>query len=217
MKANDIYLFTTQNAPKANYVERVQRTFKVLLWRYLRHKRSYQYIEDLQKLVDNYNATAHRSLNFIAPKDVTKKNEADLWAFMYLKHTPRNLQQERRKRRVANYKYKIGDLVRISHVKHPFRRAYQQQYTGEVFKVDKRHRLQGIPVYKLKDWNEQPITGQFYAAELNKVSMNSKSLFFIEKVLKRRKRSCKTDLFVKWLDYPSSMNSWIDADSVKTT
>ena len=75
MKANDIYLFTTQNAPKANYVERVQRTFKVLLWRYLRHKRSYQYIEDLQKLVDNYNAKAHRNLNFIAPKDVTKKTK----------------------------------------------------------------------------------------------------------------------------------------------
>lgn len=85
LKDQNIRLMTTQNPPKANYVERVQRTFKFLLWRFLRHKRNYRYIDDLQRLVDNYNATPHRSLNYVAPKDVTKENEADLWAYMYLK------------------------------------------------------------------------------------------------------------------------------------
>ena len=85
LKDQNIRLFTTQNPPKANYVERVQRTFKLLLWRFLRHKRNYRYIDDSQRLVDNYDATPHRSLNHIAPKDVTKENEADLWAFVYLK------------------------------------------------------------------------------------------------------------------------------------
>lgn len=71
MKDSDVYMFTTQNVPKANYVERVQRTFKLLLWRYLRYKRNFRYIDHLQQLVDNYNATPHRSLNYTAPKDVT--------------------------------------------------------------------------------------------------------------------------------------------------
>lgn len=120
------------------------------MWRYLRHKRGYRYIDDLQKLVENYNATPHRGLNYSAPNVVTKNNEANLWAFKYLKQ-PQKKQQERRRKRVTNYKFKIGDLVRISYTKHPFRRAYQQRYTIEVFKVDKRYRIQGIPVYKLKD------------------------------------------------------------------
>ena len=85
MRDNEIYMFTTQNVPKANYVERVQRTFKSLMWRNLRHRRNYRYIDRLQDLVDNYNSSPHRSLNNTAPKDVTKQNEADLWAFMYLK------------------------------------------------------------------------------------------------------------------------------------
>lgn len=106
--------------------------------------------------------------------------------------------------------------MRISYLKQPFRRTYQQQYTGEVFKIAKRYRVQGIPLYKLNDWNDQPIIGQFYGAELNKVSMDSKTLFLIERVIKRRTRKGKKELFVKWLDYPNSMNSWIPADSVET-
>ena len=81
-------------------------------------------------------ATPHRSLNFIAPKDVNKSNEADLWAFMYLRK-PAKEAKRTPKKRTAPYKFKFGYLVRISYIKHPFRRAYQQQYTTENFKVDK--------------------------------------------------------------------------------
>lgn len=45
--------------------------------------------------------------------------------------------------------------------------------------------------------------------------MDSENLFAIEKVLKRRTRSGIKKIFVKWLDYPSSMNSWITEDSVQ--
>lgn len=211
MRDNKIYMFTTQNVPKANYVERVQRTFKTLMWRYLRHRRNYRYIDQLQDLVDNYNASPHRSLNYIAPKDVSKQNEADLWAFMYLKKPKKGISK-----RQLPFKFQLNDLVRISYLKHPFRRSYQQQYTGEVFKIAKRYRIQGIPIYKLKDWSNDKIIGNFYTAELNPVSMDSENLFAIEKILKRRTRSGIKEIFVKWLDYPSSMNSWITEGSVQT-
>ena len=216
LKDNDIHLFVTQSSKKANYAERVIKTFRLLLWRFLRHKRNYRYIDHLQHLVENYNSTPHSSLNFIAPKDVNKSNEADLWAFMYLQK-PAKEAKRTPKKRIEPYKFKLGDLVRISYIKHPFRRAYQQQYTTEVFKVDKRYRRQGIPVYKLIDWTDQPIIGFFYASELSRVSKDVDSLFFIEKVLKRRKRGGKTQLFVKWDGYPSSMNSWVDEDTVRTS
>ena len=72
-------------------------------------------------------------------------------------------------------------------------------------------------MYKLIDWTDQPIIGSFYASELSRVSKDVDSLFFIEKVLKRRKRGGKTQLFVKWDGYPSSMNSWVDEDTVRTS
>ena len=35
----------------------------------------------------------------------------------------------RRKRRTSSFKLIVGDLVGKSYLKHPFRRAYQQQYS----------------------------------------------------------------------------------------
>lgn len=53
---------------------------------------------------------------------------------------------------------------------------------GEVFKIAKRYPRQAIPMHKLNDWNDQHIIGQFCDAELNKVSMDSKTLFLIEEM-----------------------------------
>lgn len=128
MRDNDVNAFKTANQHHASHVERVQRRIKSLLWRYLGKKRNYRYIDDLQNVVDNYNATSHRSLNYVAPKDVTKKNDASLWAYMYLKRSKSTKTKPR-------FKFSIGDFVRISYLKEPFRRSYQQQYTTEIFKI----------------------------------------------------------------------------------
>lgn len=39
----------------------------------------------MQDLVESYNETPHTSLNNIGPQNVTKANEADIWAYQYLK------------------------------------------------------------------------------------------------------------------------------------
>ncbi len=113
--------------------------------------------------------------------------------------------------RKRKFKFDIGDYVRISYLKEPFRRAYQQQYTTEIFKVKRRYLKQGIPVYKLTDWNDEEIKGIFYGPELNRVDKDADSLFYIDKVLKRRQRGGTRQLYVSWEGYPASMNSWIDA------
>lgn len=210
MKEEDIYFFTTQNPAKANYVERVQRTVKTALYRFMRHKRSYRYIEHLQDMVDNYNNTPHRSLNSLTPNQVNKDNEADVWAFVYLKKRPRVKTK-------PVYQYKVGDLVRISFTKAPFRRAYQEQFTTEVFKVASRLLKQGIPMYKLKDLKNESVTGLFYTSDLQKVDKDENSLWFIEHILRQRRRKGKQEFFVKWLGFPESFNSWVDADDVKDT
>jgi hypothetical protein len=58
----------------------------------------------LQEIVKSYNATPHRSLNNIAPKDVNKNKEADIWGYMYLKLKPL-------KNKIRKYLFKIDDTV----------------------------------------------------------------------------------------------------------
>ena len=52
------------------------------------------------------------------------------------------------------------------------------------------------------------IVGSFYEPELKKTSQD---IFRIEKVLEKRGH---IKVLVKWLGYPDSFNSWIDAEDV---
>jgi hypothetical protein len=113
------------------------------------------------------------------------------------------------------FQFKKGDLVRISFTKQPFQRAYQEQYTTEVLKVAGRILKQGIPMYRLKDLKDDIIKGLFYTAELQKVNKNENSLWFIERIMRKRKRNKKLQYLVAWQGFPKKFNSWVDADDVK--
>jgi transposase InsO family protein len=89
----------TMNEVKANYVERFNRTIKTMIYRYLNRNKTPKYLDVLPKLIETYNATPHRSLNNIAPKDVNETNEADMWAYMYLKPKHMNVKKEKTKRK----------------------------------------------------------------------------------------------------------------------
>ena len=177
----NIYFFTTNNPPKSNFIERAQRTLKEKLYRMMRHKRTYRYIDVLQNVVTGYNESPHRGLGGMAPNDINKNNEADVWAKIYLKKSDKVIAK-------PTFQFKKGDLVRISFTKQPFQRAYQEQYTTEVFKVAGRILKQGIPMYKLIDLKGEMIHALFYTAELLRVHKDQQSLWFIERILKQEHR-----------------------------
>ena len=107
--------------------------------------------------------------------------------------------------------------MRISFTKTPFRRSYQEQYTAEVFRVVGRLLKQGIPMYRLKDLKDEDVKGLFYTSALQKVDKDENSLWFIGRVLKRRKRNKNVELLVKWQGFPDTFNSWVDANDIKDT
>lgn len=121
---------------------------------------------------------------------------------------------QKKKRRSIKYRYKVNDLVRLSHLKHIFRRGYKQQFTGEVFKIAKRFHLQGIPMYKVKDFNNELIEGDFYENDLQIVKKDADSLWIVEKVIKKRKRGSKTELFVKFESWPEKFNQWVNESDI---
>lgn len=51
------------------------------MYRYFTKQRTHKYIDVLQDIVMSYNATPHKSLNNIAPRDINRNNEADVWAY----------------------------------------------------------------------------------------------------------------------------------------
>ena len=85
LKTEGIYHHIARNQTKANYAERCIKTLKGMLYRYFTKKRTYRYIDVLQKFAFTYNTTLHGSLNYIAPQDVNDDNQSDLWVYMYLK------------------------------------------------------------------------------------------------------------------------------------
>ena len=73
-------------------------------------------------------------------------------------------------------------------------------------------------MYSLKDLNNQPISSAlFYSSELQKVNKDEKSLWYIQDILKKRKRKGKVQYFVSWEGFPKSFNSWISSEEVKET
>lgn len=92
----------------------------------------------------------------------------------------------KKKRTKPIFKYKIGDDVRISQLKHTFQRDYQQEWTEEYVKVSYRYKREGLSVYKIKNLTKDPIEGTFYASKPQKVVKSVDILYRMEKVLKKR-------------------------------
>ena len=83
----------------------------------------------LKNTTDSYNATYQRSIKK-APKSVTKNDETRLWKLNY---SPR----PRKTKRGLRYKFRVGDTVRISAVRRPFDREYDdERWTNEHFNRD---------------------------------------------------------------------------------
>ena len=61
--------------------------------------------------------------------------------------------------------------------------------------------------YRIEDEKKEPIEGIFYREELQPTKQ-PEGEFLVERVLKHR----GSKMFVKWLGYPDSFNSWADSD-----
>ena len=218
LKKEGVEYFVTHNETKANYAERVIRTLKVMMYRYFTHKQTYKYQTILQDLVYNYNHRPHRSLNGRVPADVNATNEAMVWKKQYvdsLKPKTTIKKENKPKKTRKRYKFKVGDYVRLSHMKHTFQRDYQEKWTEEIFIVIQRKYRSGIPVYKVTDYAKDSIDGTFYQSELQKVNKDKDALWRVDKVLKKRKRQGKEEVYVSFVGWPKKFNMWLPKENVQ--
>lgn len=192
----NINMFSSFTSKKAAIVERWNRSLKSAMWKRFSMRGSHKWIDILQTLVADYNGTVHRTIK-MKPNDVNKSVERHLLKTVY---TPRISLK-------AKPKFKVGDHVRMSKYKHVFSKGYTPNWTTEIFKIRRVQQTNPI-TYLLVDIKGRDVLGTIYKEELQLVG--DPKLYLVEKILKKR----GDQVFVKWLGFDSSENSWIDAKNV---
>ncbi|QKS69565.1 putative integrase [Drosophila-associated adintovirus 1] len=176
---------------KASICERFNRTLKNIMWKMFSYQGNYRWVTKLPQLIHKYNNTYHRTIKMM-PVDVCKRNEQFILQSVY--NQPKIF---------PRHKYSVGDYVRISKYKGIFAKGYESSWTTEIFKIIKIKST--LPVtYLLKDYKNEIIKGSFYEEELQKVK--DKNAYLVEKIIKSKNNK----IFVKWLGFDDSHNSWID-------
>ena len=208
LKSENVQHYTSLNEKKVAHAERLIKNIKKKLFKYMNYKNTRRWVDVLEPFIQAYNNTYHRTIQ-MTPAEARKSDSYTVWTNQY--------EQPRRKaRRVAKprnkslYRFKIGDRVKLLALRKPFDREYQQAFTTEVFTIIDRAIKDGIDVYSIKDELNKPILGKFYANELTRVIVPDDKTYKIEKVLKRRTRNGRKEIYVKWLGYNNSFNSWVE-------
>lgn len=195
MNKYNINHYSTYSTMKASVVERLNRTLKEKMWKRFSLQGNYKYLKMLPEIVTEYNNTVHSTTN-MKPKDVNKKMAKELLKTIY-SHI----------KIAAPGKFKIGDDVRISKYKNLFAKGYTPNWTTEIFKIIKIKKTNPA-TYLLQDGQGLPIAGSFYEQELQRTS--NPDVYLVERVIKRK----GDNIFVKWLGFDNSHNSWIKKTNV---
>jgi hypothetical protein len=182
------YYCLESSAVKACIVERFNRTLKDKMWRYFTYIGKYVYIDVLNKFLESYNSSYHRTIK-CTPKDVHKDNEKAIWKQIYC-YTDNGFNDGES----IKFRFKEGDKVRINKTKTVFEKGYEPNWTQEVFVVGKKI-ARNTPIYKLKDLLDEPMTGIFYEEQMQLVK-NKEIIYKIDAVLKRHTRNGVKESFV---------------------
>lgn len=186
---------------KAAMAERAIRTIKTRLYKYFTHMETLRWVDIIDKIVLAINNNVNRTIK-MRPNDVTFDNADVLWNRLY---------NQENNQATKNFKYKIGDNVRIGKAKKEFEKGYLPNYTDEVFTIDSVKTGQFPANYRLIDQKGEEILGKFYNEELSKVghSVEKPTAYSIEKVLSTRMRKGKPEYLVQWKNLPLKKATWI--------
>ena len=120
LRENDIVMYSTHNEEKSVVAERLIRTLKSKIYKYMTSISKNVYINKLDDIVDEYNNTYHTTIK-MKPIDV-KDNT-------YI-NTDKEVNNK-------DPKFKVGDYVRISKYKNIFAKGYMPNWSEEVFVIKK--------------------------------------------------------------------------------
>lgn len=216
LSANRIKLYSNfSRETKASLAERVLKTIKYKIYKYLTEYNTLSYIDVLPGIVHAYNNSPHKGLGGRrTPSQVHQlKNTEDI-----LSQFKRMYLNDSSSKTSVSHPLAVGDTVRLqklSRTQFQFHKGYKVNNTEEIFKVKKIDTSdKNLPVYYLEDLAGDNIQGIFYKEELIKVKLPET---FPVDILKSKVVNGKRRYYVQWRGYPSSFNSWISASDLSST
>lgn len=162
----DFRVVRTTLPAKACYVERLIRTLKQKIMRYLNWKKltnqpnQNRYLDALQMIVDDYNRTPHSVIK-IAPQHVSRANSAQLY--------------ERIRKRWINIEPKQaklykGNFVRVKRKREKFEKeSMKALWSDQIFKIIRTINRKPYPVYEIADLKNKIVKGKLYEHELQRI------------------------------------------------
>ena len=137
-------------------MERVNRTILQKLWPILAKKNTWTYVNILDKVVESYNNSKHRSLG-VSPNSINENNYIPI-----LNKLNKNVRKQDKKP-----KFKKSQSVRIQYLKGIFGKGYHQSYSNATYIIDRVVKRPPKYVYFLKTPGDNlKITGGFYENQL---------------------------------------------------
>ena len=141
-------MHSTNYEGKSVIAERFIRTSKNKIYKYMASISKNVYIDKLDDIVKNYNNSYHTSIK-MKPVDVKDNTYIDF----------------KKEVNDKNFKFKVGDHVRISKYKNIFAKGYMPNWSEEIF-IIKKIKNTAPWTYVLNDLNDEEIIGTFYENEL---------------------------------------------------
>ena len=185
---------------KASFIERFNRTLGEKIEKFLTasvSNKERNFLPQLQDFIDGYNNSVH-SAHGLAPNEVNFENAQLVYDKLFggkgrYKASDTGIPAKGKP-------LERGDLVRLSRDKIAFEKGRKANYTREIFKISKK---MSDGDYLIEDYKGDPIKGQVYREELQKVSEQPE--LHEVRVLQRKGKQ----VLVHWIGYPDSVNEWI--------
>jgi len=216
LRERGVQFFSSVGDLKAAVCERFNRTLKARMWRYFTTNNTYRYVDVLQRLIQSYNNSVHRTIG-VAPSQVTERNQ-DLIRKRVEKAREKLYGKTVNKRRKQKLKFFVNQPVRVNSQRHVFAKAYAGTWSEEIFFIDKIYDSNDGPLmYRLRDSTGGRIKGRFYQEEIQVVrEPTGETAYVIERIVARRtRRGHQPEVLVKWRGYPESANTWEPASAIK--
>ena len=154
------YKIPTKTNWKASVVERVNRTIKSRIQKYFYKNKTKNWIDVIDKVVENYNNTPHSTIG-VAPNQVSESNRKEVFKRLFPDLGLRTV-----------CKLRKGDRVRKIIKKDIYEKGYTKNWSEELYIIDKIKQTNGVCYYYLTDLAEQKVPGIFYYYQLNFVARN---------------------------------------------
>jgi hypothetical protein len=156
LKENNIQLWTAKNETKSSVAERYILSYKLRAYRYMQHNKTKNWIDVYEKILNNMNNSYNRSIKMIPAQCVSVEQQREAFINAYGKKIGFISKEDG---------LEEGEQVKISHLRAPFRKAFNRNFSERPYTLIKKYPKENQSVYTLKADDGEKIEGKFYRKE----------------------------------------------------